>query len=367
MNDEKLNYLEAIFLVVIVMVTHIILEFPNVIIKNCGTSSLLNVLFITVLVLLFFKVVYNLFKPFEGNNILYVSEYVGGKKFRKITSLIYTIYLIFISSITLRHFCENLKVVYFPNANLVMLIGTFIITAIIVNKFGSKSIIKANTLLVPLILVTMIIIFVFSTKEASISRFLPILGNGFNQTFVKGMQNIYSFGGLIYLYLITSDLKNIQDYKKVGIASILLSAGYLLLSVASLLTLFPFLVNGSNVLSIYLSTRTIRLGKFLPRIDTIFMFTWIFNFLLYLSIIMYYIKKLNIETFGIKNKSIVLYLTAIIIFIISMMFQNSLQLNFLETKIYKYLALFMVFVYSPIILIVGYIKKNKEIKKQEIR
>ena len=82
---------------------------------------------------------------------------------------------------------------------------------------------------------------------------------------------------------------------------------------------------------------------------------------------MYYIKKLNIETFGIKNKSIVLYLTAIIIFIISMMFQNSLQLNFLETKIYKYLALFMVFVYSPTILIVGYIKKNKEIKKQEVR
>ena len=194
MNEEKLSRFEAIFLIVIVMITHIILEFPNVIIKTCGTSSFINVVFITILTILFFIFICKLFASFDGNNILNVSEFIGGKYLKKSTSIIYSSYLIFISSIVIRNFCENLKVVYFPNANLYMLIGSFILTAIIVNKFSSKSIIKANTLLVPVILVTMIVVFAFSTKEASISRFLPILGNGFNSTFIKGTLNIYCFG-----------------------------------------------------------------------------------------------------------------------------------------------------------------------------
>lgn len=366
MNEEKLNYLEAIFLIVIVMITHIILEFPNVIIKDCGTSSFINIIFITILVSLFFIFICKLFSPFGGNNILAISEYVGGKKLKKCTSIIYCSYLLFISSVVIRNFCENLKIVYFPNANLLMLIGAFILTAVIVNKFSSGSIVKANTLLVPLILLTMIVVFVFSIKQASISRFLPILGNGLNKTFLKGILNIYSFGGLIYMYLIISDLKNIQDFKKVGLTSIIFSASYLLLSVSSLLTLFPFLVKGSNVLSVYLSTRTIRLGKFLPRIDTIFMFIWIFNFLLYLSIIIYYVKKIATETFSVKNKSSLLYFTAFIIFVASLLVQNSLQTYFLENTVYKYFALLVVFIYSPAILIIGYVKKNKELKKAKV-
>lgn len=365
MNNEKLNFLEAIFLIVIVMITHIILEFPNVIIKDCGTSSFINVIFVTVLISLLFVFICRLFAPFGGNNILTISEYVGGKCLKKCTSIIYCSYLLFISSVVIRNFCENLKVVYFPNANLSMLIGAFILTAVVVNKFSSKSIVKANTLLVPIILVTMIVVFVFSIKEASISRFLPILGNGFKKTFVKGLLNIYSFGGLIYVYLIISDLKNIQDFKKVGLTSIIFSAGYLLLSISSLLTLFPFLIKGSNALSVYLSTRTIRLGKFLPRIDTLFMFIWIFNFLLYLSIIIYYVKKIATETFSISNQSKLLYFASLIMFIASLLVQNSLQTYFLENIVYKYFALAVVFVYSPAVLIIGYIKKKKELKRAE--
>ena len=140
----------------------------------------------------------------------------------------------------------------------------------------------------------------------------------------------------------------------------------MLLSVTSLLTLFPFLIKGSNVLSVYLSTRTIRLGKFLPRIDTLFMFIWIFNFLLYLSIIMYCIKKIANKSFSVKNKSNLLYFIALIIFVGSLLPQNSFQIYFLETVVYKYFALIMVFIYSPAILIVGYLKKTRELKKEAI-
>lgn len=357
--EEKLNYLEASFLIVIVVITHIILEFPNVIIKSTGSASVLNIVYITFLSLLFFILVAELLKPFEGNNILYVAEYVGGNPLKKFLSIIYITYFIFISALIIRGFSETLKVVYFPKANIAFIVLAFILVAVLAVSFGYRNIIKANTLLVPLILFTMIIVFVSSLKSFDTSRIYPLLGKGVNETFLKGVGNIYTFGGLIYIFLIGPSLKNIKDFKKVGILSIALSATYLLLSVASTLMLFPFMNNGTDVLSVYLSTRTIHFGNFLPRSDAMFMFVWIFNFLLYISVIILYIGKVHKESFNAKNQTISTLVSALIIFIVAMLPQNSLQILFLKNVVYKNLALAIVFLISPIILFIGYLKKTR--------
>ena len=341
--DEKLNYLEASFLIVIVVISHIILEFPNVIIRSTLSASVLNIVYITAIALIFFLLVAKLLKPFNGNNILYVAEYVGGKPLKIILSSIYVCYFVFISSLIIRGFSETLKVVYFPKANTVFLIGSFI---------------KVNTLLVPIILFTMIIVFFSSLKSFDTSRLFPILGKCAQETFVNGITNIYTLGGLIYIFLVGPSLKNIKDFKKVGILSIILSASYLLLSVSSTLMLFPFLNTGNDVLSVYLSTRTIHFGNFLPRSDTIFMFVWIFNFLLYLCVVLLYISKVCKENFKPKNQNIVPIISAIAIFILALMPQNATQIIFLKNVVYKNLALFIVFILSPAILIAGYVKKS---------
>lgn len=356
--DEKLNYLEASFLIVIVVISHIILEFPNVIIRSTLSASVLNIVYITAIALIFFLLVAKLLKPFNGNNILYVAEYVGGKPLKIILSSIYVCYFVFISSLIIRGFSETLKVVYFPKANTVFLIGSFIIAATLAVILGYRNIIKVNTLLVPIILFTMIIVFFSSLKSFDTSRLFPILGKCAQETFVNGITNIYTLGGLIYIFLVGPSLKNIKDFKKVGILSIILSASYLLLSVSSTLMLFPFLNTGNDVLSVYLSTRTIHFGNFLPRSDTIFMFVWIFNFLLYLCVVLLYISKVCKENFKPKNQNIVPIISAIAIFILALMPQNATQIIFLKNVVYKNLALFIVFILSPAILIAGYVKKS---------
>ena len=66
-----------------------------------------------------------------------------------------------------------------------------------------------------------------------------------------------------------------------------------------------------------------------------------------------------------KSKRILVILL-LIIFVGSLLPQNSFQIYFLETVVYKYFALIMVFIYSPAILIVGYLKKTRELKKEAI-
>ena len=208
--------------------------------------------------------------------ILSISEYIGGKTLKYVMATIYSLYFIFVASILIRSFSETLQVVYFPSAPIWVIIAMFLLVAIIVNKLGPRNVIRANTLLIPPILITMVIIFISSINNFEFNRIFPLLGNGIDTTFIKGASNIYTFGGLIYLFFIIPELKNIHDFKKVGFTAIILSAAYLLFSVASLLMLFPFLTSGIDVLSVYLSTRTIQLGKFMPRTDALFMFVHLF-------------------------------------------------------------------------------------------
>lgn len=364
MTNDKLNFVEASFLIVIVMITHIISDLPNEIIKSMGSSAILNTIFITVLAVTYFLLIAKMFSVFDTNNILYVSDYLGGKWLQTIVSIVYTVYLLFVSALLLRRFASLLKIIYFKDSAVWTIILCFIIVSLITLKLGTSNIIKANTLLMPTILITIVIIFIFSVNKFDFASVFPVLGYGAKNTFVNGLQNVFSFAGLIYLYLIGPSLKNAKDYKKVGITSILLSGAYLILSVSSIQMLFSFIATGSEPLSMYLSTRTIEFGQFFQRSDAIFMFVWIFTFLSYLSVIGIYVSRIAIHTFGNSSNSFLLQcFYAILVFIIALIPENAQQIAFWEDTVYKYLAIFVVFIFSFGILLFGFLKKKIELSK----
>lgn len=308
MNNTKMNFVEATFLLLIVMLSHIILNLPNTIIKSTGSSAIINVLYISILTILFFLVINKLFSPFPGKDILDISEFVGGRFLKLLTCTIYTIYLLFAASILIVDFSEMLRIIYFQNAKTFIISLIFIIAAVIANKIGFKNIIKANTLFLPIILITVVFIFGASLKGTNYQRLFPILGYGVNETFLTGVSNVFSFAGLIILYLIKPSLKDEKKFKKIGLTAIIISAAYLLFSVAALLFLFPFLTEGVETLSVYMSTRAIQLGSVFQRTDAIFILIWIFTFLSYLSVVIGYIAKINKKTFSLSNSSPLVYI-----------------------------------------------------------
>lgn len=355
--ENKLNFLEASFLIIIVMIAHVISDLPNDIINNYGSASILNIAFVLIILTMFFLIINKLFSPFEGKNIIHVAHFVGGNFLKISLSFIYIVYLIMASGVLIRGFAEMLKVIYFPKASLISILCIFSLVALIANQYGKNSVVKVNTLIVPQVLISVIIIFISSFNKFDYNAIFPILGNGAKSTFLIGSTSIYAFGGLFYLYLIRPNLKNYKDYKKVGIISILISGIFLLLSVASVLMLFPYLITGKQSLSAYLSTRTIEYGRFLQRSDAIFMFNWIFTFLCYLSVIIYYLNKLTLDGFGSKKNFSYLY--SILIVIVALIPQNITQLEFLKYKFYKYFALILIFGINFLILLLGYFKKKR--------
>ena len=367
MNTDKIGVSEAISLVIIVMISHLILSLPNEILTSSLSSAPLNVIYITGIVLVFYIIISKLFKPFHNQDILDVSEYVGGTILRKFLSFIYIIHLIFISGILILSFADTLKTVYLNDMPTELICLVFILIATLAKQFGFISVSRTTAILMPFILITILIIFISLFTDFVPQRVFPILGKGVNETFISGISNIFAFGELIILFLIRPNLKNTKQANQVGIVSILLSGAFLFITVTALLLSFPFITGGEGVLSIYMITRTIQFGKFFQRVDALFILIWALTFFSYLSVIMSYTLKIAKKNTKTNKNSTMIFLIALGIFIVTLIPQNISQIRFAENVIYKYSSLFITFILSFVILILGYFKKRKQKGIVEIR
>ena len=360
MNNNRIGFVESISLTLIVIISHILLNLPNEILGSTASSGPLNVIYITILAVILFLVFNKLFSPFQGKDILDVAEFVGGNILKKVVSIIYTLYFIFVCGILLLNFANTLKTVYLQDMPTSLICLVFILIALIANQFGFKNVSRINAIILPFIVVAILIIFFALSVRFVPERFFPVLGYGVNNTFVLGATNVFAFGEIILLLLMRSSYKDPKDVKRNGLTSVILSGIILFLSVTSLILIFPFATGGEGILSIYMITRSIQFGTFFQRIDAFFILIWVLTFFSYLSVVFAFILRITNKNLRMQKSNIPTFIIGLGVFIVTLIPQNIAQIRFAENVIYKYACLIIVFGMSFVILLLGYLKKNKK-------
>ena len=342
-ESYKIGSIEAIFLVLTITVNHIITNLPKALIAQTGTATLLNIVFLTIIVLGIVFLISKLLRHFPNQDIVDIAEFLGGKVLKNIIGILFIVYFFIASSTFLRSFCENIKIIYFSRTPVIILTLLFLAGIIICNRHGLHSIVRANLIILPIVLFSIVFIFFANIENFTVQRALPLLGNGINATFCSGISNIFAFSGLIILYFLPPHLQDNKQFKTVAITSMILSSIWLLFSIATLLFIFPFTVTSEEIMPLYLAGRFIEFGRFFQRLDAIFLMTWIVSITSYLSIVVAMIVNTFKKLTNFKYSYIAIYISAIIILILSLLPQNYNQIHFLETTIYKYMVLIMTF------------------------
>lgn len=360
MSAEKIGKFEAICLMLIIVVNELIINVPNMIILDTKTGSTLNIIYVSILAITFTYIICKLFKPFYGKDILDVSEYVGGKVLKTILGILFLLFFIFLSSINLRYFANSLKVIYFNTSPLVYILLFFLIPALFINKYGLRAISGVNLIFLPIILASFIFLIISSYDNFTMVRIFPILGEGFNETFLTGATNIFSFTGLAYIYFLPALLKDSKDFKKVSVISVVISAICLILSILSLIMAFPAITKTDETLSVYLLTRLVELGDFLERLDALFIFIWIIAHISFLSLTFFYILKIFQKITRIEDSKSLTSVLGLIVLGSCMIFKDIAELKFIARYFLKYSTLILIFVICFGILILGNIKYKKK-------
>lgn len=360
MTKSKIGTAEAIMLVLTIIVTHTISSMPREILVSTKSATIINLIFVSVLAIIISYFIVKLLKNFPGLDIIDISEFLGGKVFKNIIGIIFILYFLVSSSILLRNFCETLKIIYYPMTNIIFIIALFIIAVCIANRLDFNASLKTNLLILPLVLASIIFLFFANMNKFVPERIFPIFGDGLFNTFVLGLGNLASFGGIAYLYFLPPFLKEPEKMKKIAIVSIGISAIYLILCVSTLLFMFSFFMEANEITPLYNATRYIEFGSFFQRLESVFLLIWILAFACYLSIVSKFAMNIFKKMTNIETKKPLVDIFGILILGISLIPKNYAISEKFETEIYPYLVLGIVFFLGLSILILANMLKKKQ-------
>lgn len=244
--------------------------------------------------------------------------------------------------------------------SLIFIILTFIIVICITLHHRFSSIAKVNLLIIPLVVISIIFLFVANIKNFSLDNIFPIFGDGLFNTFVTGLGNLGAFGGITLLYFLPPYLKEPQKMKKIYLTSIILGTIYFILCISIILFMFISLMYTNQIMPLYSAARHIEFGNFFQRLESIFLLIWILQMVCYLSIV----AKISISIFkkitNISDEKPVIFVFGLLIFAISLLPNNYAISKFIENYIYHYMVIIISIFFGISILLLAYFKKRRK-------
>ncbi len=361
MVKSKIGTIEAIMLILTIVVAHSVLSMPTNILSSYKSASILNVIYVSIIAIALSYFIYKLLKNFPSMDIIDISELVGGKVFKNLIGTAFIIYFILSSSLMLRNFSESIQILYFPMTDITFIITLIVIAVAIANRLSFNATIKTNVIIIPIALIGLLFLFFTNINRFVPQRIFPILGEGAFNTFILGLTNLASFGGIAYLYFLPPLLKDVTKFKKITLISIIATAVYLIFTIATLLFIFTFFTDVNEISPLYTATRYIEFGSFFQRLESIFLLIWILVFACYLSIVVKFSMNIFQKITGISNKKPLIDIFLVLILSIALIPKNLAISQSFESKVYPYLMIGIVLVLGIGILIFANIAKKKQI------
>ena len=303
---------------------------------------------------------FKIIKNFPTDDIIDISEKVGGNVLKFIISLIFILFFILLILIALSDFSYLLKCIYFQNAPLTFILAFFILATLFANLTGFNSIKKICTIFTPILIFSFLIIFLKSLPNIALEDFTPILGYNYKATFQTGLLNLFFFNFLILYLFIMPLLKRKNDIKKIMFTSFSINIFILIITILSLIAIFTAHIHSTNINSLYFLTRSIELSTFIEQVDAIYIFIWILSLFIYMSILLFLITHILNKLFHFKDYKQTSYSLLSIIIGLALIFTDLSQITFLEETLFKYSSIIITFGISLIILILGTLKQKRK-------
>lgn len=212
-NNYKLEKLEAISIILIIMINKLILNIPYYIVDLVGSGAIVNLIYIGIIDFIFLLIILKLLNKFENFDIIDISEFLGGKFLKYFVGIISIALFLLISFITLIDFSNVLHTIYFSNFPMIYILFFFIIGTLIANLIGIRGISRTISFILPFAILSVVITFITAFENLDIKDLTPILGQNLNTTFVKGLSNCFAMYIIVCFYFFGPLLKETRKEK----------------------------------------------------------------------------------------------------------------------------------------------------------
>ncbi len=359
-SNIRFGKVEAILMLITGMSIQLFLGLARRMTEAGGPAGWMIPLYTSILAVILFFFISKLYKNFEGKDIIDVAQIAGGSFGRILVGLIFIVDYIFILSIMLRIFGEDIKIFALNKSPLSFVIIFFVIVIIVSSYLGLEAIVRLNTIIVPIVTIAFLIVVFGNTKFVDTTRMFPILGHGVYEVFVKQISRISIYSAFSFIFFIVPFIGKHKDFKSIGYWSLIITGLLLTFGTLVYILVVPYPTSTEYFIPYLHLARYVNYGRFFQRIESIFVLTWTLSAIIYLSLGLFFLMYMIKKTFRLEYYRPLIIPVAIILFTLCFIPSSLMYSVTLEGEIVRQFAWIVTFAIPIVVLIVANIVKRKK-------
>lgn len=356
-KEGKIGVLEAIWLVTLAISAKVFFSSPSTLAGLVGNTGWYMTLISALIALVGFMFIYLLLKRFPGKDLMEIFDISLGRFLGFAFSGILALYLLFKAMTRIAEFNEVIKVYVFPLSPNWLIIGIYAVCVFSLCILGLESIARFAKLLIYFLLAGVIVLLILNIQNYHTNYLYPIFGYGLEKTLTNGIMRSSVYGEVILLAIFARSMQGTNHIKKEGIIGIVLSAALISLSLLAYTLTFPYYTAKDITAPMYEMATLIDYGRFLQRVEPIFLFVWITSTLISTTIVVYSFIWIYCRIFTIQDKNPICIAAAVLLCASALMHKNIETILNQVQWIRDYGSLF-IFVLPLLSLVVALIRKK---------
>jgi spore germination protein KB len=274
-EQGKIGSMEAILLMMAVVLPTAILPVPAFSVRYAGQDAWLSVLIATLAGLLIARLVVSLSLRFPGKTLFEYTEEILGPAPGKIVGCLYLWWFMHTNALVIREYGAFLISAFMPDTpEIAFHVMAFAVMAYMIRN-GLEVLSRFNQLVLPLVLGSLLIVFILTSKDMEIQRLLPAFDTGI-ASLLKGAATPASWlGEIITLTMLIPSLSKPREAHRIAAIAILLISFFLMASILNALLIFGPYVTASKVFPSFSAVRIVSIANFLERLESVLIAGWV--------------------------------------------------------------------------------------------
>lgn len=319
----------------ILLITQLFLGVPRVLTKEGGAAAWLLILMSGVIGSIGVFMIIRLLKKFPGKNIIEIAEILWGAPGRMITALLMSFLFLYTAAIVVREFSETMLTTVVPRTPISVVTFIFIVAMVIGAYNGLEVITRSCVLLFPFIIVGLLSILFLAGSFIDLNNLFPILGTGIKTLVYHATGRTSLFLEIVFIGLIISNVNDPEKIPRQVWVSYLFSVVLFVVVQFFYVAVLSVVAAEKLYVPLFQLARIIYMGRFVQRIEALYIFVWFFTGALKLTLAFYGGATVLARGFKIPFYQPLLFPLALLVFTVSFIPESLLTAVYLDVDILR--------------------------------
>ncbi|WP_031515723.1 GerAB/ArcD/ProY family transporter [Desulfofalx alkaliphila] len=359
------NWQGALLLPVTLVLGTAVLFAPAVTSATAGRDGWISLLVVATLYAMVVSLVsVALARRFPKQTLVEYAPLILGNFLGKVLALLYLLWFLHISAVIVREFGDFMLSAFMPETPVLAFnISLILLTALGV-KYGFEVICRANEFIFPILILSVIFIFILVLPEANFTNLLPVMENGIKPVLWGGMTTA-AFRGEVVLVLMFFPFIKGKEKTAWYLVGAVLFLGVLLALTAVIDTAVMGEVSKYLSFPIFSLARYIAVGEFIERVEALILVMWVAGVTIKVTIFYYVTVLGTAQFFGLRDyKAVILPIGVVMAVWSHSIFENSRELvNWLSISFPPYAFSFQLLL-PMLLLTVALLRKKRGVQSE---